>query len=49
MYAPVVAVTRVTSPKEVILRRAAPKGSLSTQGFSCRGAKAILSALCASG
>jgi len=27
----------------VILRREAPKGSLSIQGFSCRGAKAILS------
>jgi len=27
----------------VILRRAAPKGSLSIQGFYCRGATAILS------
>ena len=30
-------------PRRVILRREAPKGSLSIQGFYGRGAKAILS------
>jgi len=36
-------------PSRVILRRAAPKGSLSIQGFYGRGAKAILLSLRDSG
>jgi len=45
---PVVILSREATPV-VILSREATKGSLSIQGFYGRGAKAILSALRASG